>query len=178
MVRRHDPASGTIDELADVGFAGTHLLPRNDLRRAIGLPYGERVWLRNRSDSWLRKRARAAHVLVALDSGAVYTVWRFAQRNRSAKAVLGLNPAVAAVRGLAEAGVSSNLGTHPGRRLRSPPATSSGLCDGCPRPPRASSALAPSCARPWEPVSGACRCGFRACPTDSAWRRASGWPRP
>ncbi|WP_026932097.1 glycosyl transferase [Glycomyces tenuis] len=92
--------ASSLAELAGVEFAETHLLPRSNRRRAVKLPLGERVWLRSRSDSWLRARARAAHVLVALDDGAVYTVWQLAQRNRSAKAVFGFAPAIDAVREL------------------------------------------------------------------------------
>lgn len=98
------PTSSARSELSDAGFAGTRFLPGDDARRTVGMQHGERVWMRYRSDSWLRERARAAHVLVALDSGAVYTVWQLAQRNRSAKAVLGFAPAVDAVRELAAAG--------------------------------------------------------------------------
>ncbi|HEX2143167.1 MAG TPA: hypothetical protein VHG10_01540 [Glycomyces sp.] len=86
---------------AEVAFAETHQLTRSNTRRGNQLPHGERVWLRSRSDSWLRERARAAHVLVALDDGAVYTVWQLAKRNRSAKTVSGFAPAVTAVRELA-----------------------------------------------------------------------------
>jgi len=100
------PTAELKGELAGAGFAETHFLPRSDPRRAAGLPNGERVWLRNRSDSWLRKRARAAHVLVALDNGAVYTVWQLAQRNRSAEAVFGLAPAVAAVHNINREGAA------------------------------------------------------------------------
>lgn len=92
------------DLAAEIDVAGVHQLPRSDLRRSSGLPHGERVWARVRSDSWLRARARTAHVLVALDEGAVYTVWQLAQRNRSAKAVFGFAPAVNAVREIARRG--------------------------------------------------------------------------
>ncbi|GAA2294715.1 hypothetical protein GCM10009853_058390 [Glycomyces scopariae] len=86
------------------GFADTHQLPRKDGRAAVGLPRGEQVWLRCRSDSWLRSHARKAHVLVALDDGAVYTVWQLAQRNRTARAVYGFAPALNAVRDLVRQG--------------------------------------------------------------------------
>ncbi|SDD45999.1 glycosyltransferase [Glycomyces harbinensis] len=98
------PSAGKDDELVDVPFADRHRLPRTNLRHAVGLPNGERVWLRNRTDSWLREKARAAHVIVALDNGSIYTVWQLARRNRAARAVFGLSPALASVRELAREG--------------------------------------------------------------------------
>ncbi|MEU6858688.1 glycosyltransferase family 1 protein [Glycomyces sp. NPDC046736] len=86
--------------LDGVELAQIHALPRANLRRAVDLPFGERVWTRCRKDLWLHARAREAHVLVAVDEGAVYTVWQLAQRNRKAKAVNGFAPAVSAVREL------------------------------------------------------------------------------
>jgi glycosyltransferase involved in cell wall biosynthesis len=88
------------DQLAGIDFAEIHGLPRKNLRRAVDLPYGERVWTRSHRDPWLRERARNAHVIVAVDDGAVYTVWQLAQRNRTAKAVMGFVPAISAVREL------------------------------------------------------------------------------
>ncbi|MQM28433.1 glycosyltransferase family protein [Glycomyces albidus] len=94
-----------LGDLTDkVEFAHTHQLPRANKRRAVDLPYGEQVWLRCKTDRWLRTRARTAHVLVALDDGAVYTVWQLAQRNRTAKAVFGFAPALNAVRDINEQG--------------------------------------------------------------------------
>ncbi|WP_344079498.1 glycosyltransferase [Luedemannella helvata] len=58
---------------------------------------GGRVWLYAGHDARLRRLARAAHVLVALDPDAVHTVWQFAQRNRRADARFGLAPALRAV---------------------------------------------------------------------------------
>lgn len=128
------PASGPGGELADAGFAEAHALPRSNPRRATGLPHGERVWLRNRPDPWLREKGRTAHVLVALDNGSVYTVWQLAQRNRSARAVFGLGPALAAVRELARDGVPARRGPAPsflarefGRSVRRLPAATARL---------------------------------------------------
>ncbi|MEV0005054.1 glycosyltransferase family 1 protein [Micromonospora sp. NPDC050980] len=73
---------------------------------------GERVWSRIRREPWARERARTADVLVALDAHAVYTVWRFAQRNRSADARYGIQ---AAVQALAER--KGRHGTGPLQRL-------------------------------------------------------------
>jgi glycosyltransferase involved in cell wall biosynthesis len=58
---------------------------------------GQKLWMRARHDGRLRRAARAADVLVALDSNAVYTVWQLARRHRSAAAVSGLVPALQAV---------------------------------------------------------------------------------
>jgi glycosyltransferase involved in cell wall biosynthesis len=101
------------EELAGVEFAETHRLTRTNVRRGVELPYGERVWLRSRTDPWLRARARKAHVLVALDDGAVCTVWQLAQRNRTAKAVTGFAPAIDGVRELAEQGAPAPRGFRP-----------------------------------------------------------------
>ncbi|NUK02056.1 glycosyltransferase [Streptomyces lunaelactis] len=56
-----------------------------------------RVWRHVERDRWVRGHARKAQVLVALDAGAVYTVWRLSQRNRRADAVFGIAPALKAV---------------------------------------------------------------------------------
>ncbi|WP_205328276.1 glycosyltransferase family 4 protein [Glycomyces sp. YM15] len=88
------------DQLGGIGLAEIHGLPRSNLRRAVDLRFGERVWTRCRTDKWLRAKARAAHVIVAVDEGAIYTVWQLAQRNRTAKAVNGFAPAISAVREL------------------------------------------------------------------------------
>ncbi|THV43399.1 glycosyltransferase family 4 protein [Glycomyces buryatensis] len=103
------PESWMAKKLTGIDFVETHPLRRSNLRRAVDLPFGERVWLRIHSDSWLRARAREAHVLVALDDGAVYTVWQLAQRNRTAKAVNGFAPALDAVRELAREGEAAAL---------------------------------------------------------------------
>lgn len=98
------PTASARAELAGMGFAETHELPHTKVRRALQLPRGEQIWLRSRKDKWLRAQARRAHVLVAVDEGAVYTVWQLAQRNRTAKAVYGFTPAVSAVREIKESG--------------------------------------------------------------------------
>ncbi|MFG3342749.1 glycosyltransferase family 1 protein [Glycomyces sp. NPDC048151] len=94
------PAAWIADQLVEIDFADTHRLSTYNRRRNVELPFGERVWRRSRKDPWLRDHARRAHVLVALDEGAVYTVWQLAQRNRTATAVYGLAPAIDAVRDL------------------------------------------------------------------------------
>ncbi|NGO71250.1 glycosyltransferase family 4 protein [Streptomyces boncukensis] len=72
-----------------------------------------RLWRHTRRDAALRRRARAADVLVALDPAAVYTVWQLAQRNVRADAVHGLAPALRAVEARAE-------GAAPGAARLSP----------------------------------------------------------
>jgi glycosyltransferase involved in cell wall biosynthesis len=98
------PANWFAEQLDGIGFADKHRLPRANLRRAVDLPFGERVWIRSRKDAWLREHAAEAHVIVALEEGSVYTAWQLAQRNRTAKAVYGVAPAINAVRELAEHG--------------------------------------------------------------------------
>jgi glycosyltransferase involved in cell wall biosynthesis len=56
-----------------------------------------KVWLHARRDPWVRQRARSADVLVALDPGAIHTVWQLAQRNRAADAIYGLTASLRAV---------------------------------------------------------------------------------
>lgn len=67
------------------------------LRAVRGGDPARQVWLRTRRDPWVRKHARTADVLVALDQRAVHTVWQLAQRHRRCDAVFGLNPAIKAV---------------------------------------------------------------------------------
>lgn len=98
------PSRAAREHRDELDFAAIHDLAQAKVRRAMQLPRGEQMWLRVRSDAWLRERARAAQVLVALDEGALYTVWQLAQRNRTAKAVYGFAPAVSAVREVKEAG--------------------------------------------------------------------------
>ncbi|MFJ4623109.1 glycosyltransferase family 1 protein [Streptomyces sp. NPDC088812] len=107
----HLEAEGVPEELAKVGLAGVHQLPRSlkhrsqALRRRAGKsPRGLRVWMQIGRDSWLRSRARKADVLVALDAGSVYTVWRLAEYNRGAAAKFGLAPALKAVEELKDKG--------------------------------------------------------------------------
>ncbi|MER5890920.1 glycosyltransferase family 1 protein [Streptomyces sp. NPDC001941] len=101
------------EELSRTGLSDVHQLPRSlahrsqALRRKAGSsPAGMRVWMQSRRDAWLSRRARRADVLVALDPGAVYTVWRLAQYNPAAKALFGLAPALKAVEGLKAQGGS------------------------------------------------------------------------
>ena len=100
----HLEAEGVPEELAKVALAEAHQLPRSlkhrsqALRRRLGKsPRGLRQWVQVKGDSWLRSRARRADVLVALDVGAVYTVWRLAEYNRTAPAKFGIAPALKAV---------------------------------------------------------------------------------
>lgn len=91
------------DELAeDLHLDGVCALPvdiaKDSPTRALARQVpGERVWSRIRREPWAREQARTADVLVALDAHAVYTVWRFAQRNRSADARYGIQAAVQAL---------------------------------------------------------------------------------
>ncbi|WP_405678207.1 glycosyltransferase family 1 protein [Streptomyces sp. NBC_01511] len=98
-------------DLAPIDLTEVHQLPRSLAlrgsavrRKADRLPAGMRIWIQVKGDSWMRACARRAHVLVALDPGAVYTVWRLAQYNRHAKALFGLAPALKAVEELASSG--------------------------------------------------------------------------
>ncbi|RKN45445.1 glycosyltransferase [Micromonospora endolithica] len=91
------------DELAeDLQLDGLCALPLNiakdtPTRTAARQVPGERVWSRIRREPWAREQARTADVLVALDAHAIYTVWRFAQRNRTADARYGIQAAVQAL---------------------------------------------------------------------------------
>ncbi|WP_175412793.1 glycosyltransferase family 1 protein [Streptomyces sp. TRM64462] len=92
------------EELAAIELDGTHQLPRSLAfrsaavrRKASKSPLGMRVWLQSKRDGWLRQEARRADVLVALDPGAVYTVWRLAQHYRVDEAHFGIAPALKAV---------------------------------------------------------------------------------
>lgn len=108
-------AEGIPEQLAEVALAEpAHQLPRNLKHRSQALrrrgsksPAGLRVWMQSHRDSWLRSHARNADVLVALDQGAVYTVWRLAEYNRAAAAQFGLAPALRAVEALKEQGGST-----------------------------------------------------------------------
>ncbi|MDI9884206.1 glycosyltransferase family 1 protein [Streptomyces sp. HNM0645] len=101
------------EEVAALELTGLHQLPQSVAHRSQALrrkarmsPLGMRVWMQSKSDSWLRERARKADVMVALDPGAVYTVWRLAQYNRSAAAMFGIAPGLKAVEGLTSQGGS------------------------------------------------------------------------
>jgi glycosyltransferase involved in cell wall biosynthesis len=93
-----------VEELALVDLNGLRQLPhslaaRSSVvrRKAQKSPPGMRVWMKAHRDRWLRQHARNAHVLVALDPGAVYTVWRLAQYNTTAEAHFGISPALKAL---------------------------------------------------------------------------------
>ncbi|OII63544.1 MULTISPECIES: glycosyltransferase family 1 protein [unclassified Streptomyces] len=92
------------EALAATELDGTHQLPRSLTfrsaavrRKASRSPLGMRVWLQSKGDGWLRQEARRADILVALDPGAVYTVWRLAQHYRIEEAHFGIAPALKAV---------------------------------------------------------------------------------
>ncbi len=71
-----------------------------------------RLWTKVRRDRWVRRRARKADVLVALDKTALHAVWELAQRNPRPAAVYGLAPAVEAV----EAVVAADPARRPAPR--------------------------------------------------------------
>lgn len=105
------------EEISEAGFADTHQLPRSVSHRSSTLrrqareaPKSMRVWLQAKGDAWLRTHARKADVFVALDSNAVYSVWRLAQHNRAAEAVFGLGPALKTVSDLTEDGAEGRRG--------------------------------------------------------------------
>ncbi|MGW4029024.1 glycosyltransferase [Streptomyces sp. NPDC004838] len=66
-------------------------------KRVAKLAGPRRIWASAEGDPRIRRWARQAHVLVALDAPAVYSVWQFSQRNRRAHAVFGIAPALKAV---------------------------------------------------------------------------------
>ncbi|MFI7078683.1 glycosyltransferase family 1 protein [Micromonospora sp. NPDC049903] len=88
-----------VAELAEV-----HQLPTvEELGRRFGRAYkrtapARRPWLRAQRDPWVRRHAKRADVLVALDAKALHTVWQLAQRHRRADAVHGITPTLQAVR--------------------------------------------------------------------------------
>ncbi|MFC5170521.1 glycosyl transferase [Streptomyces mutomycini] len=92
------------EELSLIALDGVHQLPRglsrrsgSVRRRAEASPLGMRVWLQSQRDRPFRRRARKAQVIVALDPGAVYTVWRLAQYNPTAEAHFGILAALTAL---------------------------------------------------------------------------------
>ncbi|RPK64896.1 hypothetical protein EES43_08805 [Streptomyces sp. ADI96-02] len=92
------------EELSRAELEGFHQLPRSLGGRSSALrrkakksPAGMRVWLQAQPDRRLRRQARTAQVIVALDPGAVYTVWRLAQYNPAAEAHFGIAPGLRAV---------------------------------------------------------------------------------
>ncbi|WP_326683852.1 hypothetical protein OHB31_10855 [Streptomyces microflavus] len=66
-------------------------------KRVAKLSGPRRVWASAERDQQVRGSGRRAHVLVALDANAVFTVWKLAQVNRRAHAVFGIAPALKAV---------------------------------------------------------------------------------
>jgi glycosyltransferase involved in cell wall biosynthesis len=89
-------AAESAEPPADVELDGFLAFPEDvakatPTRAAVHAPPGARVWMHARRQSWLRRQARRADVLVALDAHAVYTVWRLAQRHREADAIYGIN---------------------------------------------------------------------------------------
>ncbi|WP_236648123.1 glycosyltransferase family 1 protein [Micromonospora sicca] len=88
---------------AAADLAELHLLPT---AKELGPRFGRMVkrasparrpWLRAQRDPWVRRHAKRADVLVALDQQALHTVWQLAHRYRRADAVFGLAPALRAV---------------------------------------------------------------------------------
>ncbi|MEU1180431.1 hypothetical protein ABZ464_22760 [Streptomyces sp. NPDC005820] len=67
------------------------------VKRVSKLPPPRRTWASAERDPWVRRQARKAQVLVALDAPGVYAVWRLAQDNRRADAVYGVAPALRAL---------------------------------------------------------------------------------
>ncbi|MGA5097920.1 glycosyltransferase family 1 protein [Streptomyces lavendulocolor] len=114
------PLDPVAEELAAMELDGTHQLPRNlnfrstALRRKARMaPGGMKVWMQAERDSVLRRLARKADVLVALDAGAVYTVWRLAQYYRVEEAHFGLAPALKAVDRVKAKGPTGSRGVLP-----------------------------------------------------------------
>ncbi|MCK8676859.1 MULTISPECIES: glycosyltransferase family 1 protein [Streptomyces] len=110
----------SVAELGTTPLTETHQLPRNLNTRSAALrrkarkaPGGMKVWLQARGDSWLRRQARHADVLVALDPGAVYTVWRLAQYYRVEEAHFGIAPALKAVERVKQRGTSGTRAALP-----------------------------------------------------------------
>ncbi|MFU8873791.1 hypothetical protein [Micromonospora sp. SL4-19] len=90
-----------IPDLGDL--AELHMLPVTAelsprLRRKLArTSSARRPWLRAQHDPWVRRYARQADVLVAMDGRALHTVWQLAHRHRGADAVYGIAPALRAV---------------------------------------------------------------------------------
>ncbi|MFE0732952.1 glycosyltransferase [Streptomyces antibioticus] len=72
------------------------------VKRVAKLPPPRRAWAIAERDPWVRRQARRAQVLVALDAPGVYPVWRLAQDNRRADAVYGVAPALRALQARGE----------------------------------------------------------------------------
>jgi glycosyltransferase involved in cell wall biosynthesis len=84
----------------DAALATLHGLPTDyaDFSDAAGRARGSRrVWLKIRHDRWVRRQARHADLLVAMDMTAVYAVWELAQRYPRPAAIHGLAPALRAL---------------------------------------------------------------------------------
>jgi hypothetical protein len=79
-------------DLADVHALRVKKAEMNPAARFA--PAGRRLWAKIRRDPWVRGRARAADVIVALDHKSIHAVWELAQRNRKPDAVYGLAPAL------------------------------------------------------------------------------------
>ncbi|AGJ54912.1 glycosyltransferase family 1 protein [Streptomyces sp. NPDC047804] len=108
------------EELSLMALEGVHQLPRglstrssSVRRKAKASPAGMRVWLQAQRDRWLRRRALKAHVIVALDPGAVYTVWRLSQYNPAAEAHFGIAAALTALDKLTRQGAVARQATLP-----------------------------------------------------------------
>jgi hypothetical protein len=66
-------------------------------RRAMHSLPSQKVWQQIRAARTIRQWARRVDVMVALDAHAVYTIWRFAQRNQLAAAHYGVASALRAI---------------------------------------------------------------------------------
>ena len=84
------------------GVQAAKKLPKWDRTVYRESPNGMKLWLRARRDPALRRIARSADVLVALDPNSTHTVWELARRHRGADAVAGLMPALKEVARRAE----------------------------------------------------------------------------
>jgi len=88
----------TVPQGAEViGIPGAKSLPPDDRREHPTAGKGRKLWLRARHDPRIRRLARSADVLVALDAGAAQTVRELARRHRAAVPVSDLKSAFAAL---------------------------------------------------------------------------------
>jgi glycosyltransferase involved in cell wall biosynthesis len=99
LVSGCDPAKLSVPEgtVTLYGLLSPKKLPPADRTEYKDALKSRKLWLRARADQRLRRLARSADVLVALDVNAVHTVWQLSRRYRTADAVVGLAPALAAV---------------------------------------------------------------------------------
>ncbi|MEU5717480.1 glycosyltransferase family 1 protein [Streptomyces sp. NPDC020403] len=108
------------EDLSQTDLEGVHQLPRNLSKRSDALrrkaaasPAGMRVWLQAQRDRWLRRRAMNAQIIVALDPGAVYTVWRLSQYAPAAEAHFGVAAALTALDKVRQQGTTTRQAALP-----------------------------------------------------------------